>query len=230
MLHVERLDGDVVLELVPRPPAPNAATLNTIQKIWAREQTGRTRPMFDGQLFSLAQRAGDHLQGFFVNYSWFIAQRSEPALYPILGIKPVSVSGVLTSPDGLVFGRRADHVAQDRGRWELVPSGGIDGTTLDPKAKLMEELAEETGCPPDAVTAARVIALVENDIERYIDICIEVETHLDAAALKHLHATTASDEYTTIEIVPIESLGAFAAAQDIVPLAQALMKLRGFIA
>jgi hypothetical protein len=227
MLLVEPLDGDVILELVPGPAALDAATTTTIQKIWTREQAGRTRPMFDGQLFSLAQRDGDRIQGYFVNYSWFIAQRSEPALYKTLGIKPVSVSGMLRSPDGLMFGKRAGYVAQDGGRWELASSGGIDGSTLDPKAKLLEELTEETGCPASAITASRVIALVENQIERYVDICIEMDTMLDAATLLHLHATNASDEYSAIRIVPPASLAEFVADEDVVPLATALLKLRG---
>lgn len=226
MLRMHPLGDDLRLEIVPAP-AIDAIADNRIREIWAREQARRAQPMFDGKLFSLLERDGAILRGYFVDYSAFVAQRAQPALRDILGIRMLAVSGLLRSPDGIVFGRRADHVLQDPRHWELVPSGGIDGTPLDPKAKLLEELAEETGCPASVITSSRVVALAEDDETGQLEICIELETGLSARELKDRHDTTGRIEYTALEIVPQAALSDFIGTHDIVELSRVLLANRG---
>ena len=228
MLRLHPLGDDVSLEIVPAPPI-DTTTNDLIHALWAREQAGRTKPMFDGKLFSLIERNGSILRGCFVNYSAFVAQRVQPALRDVLGIRMLAVSGLLRCPDGIVFGQRANHVLQDPEHWELVPSGGIDGTPLDPRTKLLEELAEETGCPASAITRNRVFALAEDDEAGAFEICIELETGLSGSELTRLHAATGQIEYTALAIVPPAALSVFSATHQVVELSRALMANRGLL-
>ncbi len=228
MLSVVPLDGDVVLEARPSP-ALAPATLKIIRGIWDREQGKRARPLYDGKLFSLEQREGRRLQGCLVDYSWFIAQRAEPALYAELRLRPVAVSGLLISPDGIVFGKRARDTTQDPGRWEAVPSGGIDGGTLDPYAKLLEELEEETGCPGSSVARRRTLGVIEDGDRHSVEIGIALETALGATELRRLHDRSDHREYEALEIVPAPELRGFIAERQPIEVSQALLKLRGLM-
>ncbi|HVA15492.1 MAG TPA: NUDIX domain-containing protein [Stellaceae bacterium] len=225
MLRVEALDGEPVIELLPAP-ALDSATQRTVDAIWEREQQSRARALFDGRLLSLIARDGRNLRGCLVDYRRFIAQRRAPALFPLLRVRPVAVSGLLMCGDSVVFGRRSAATTQDGGRWELVPSGGIGDSARDPRGQLLQELAEETGIPTAAVNEIVVFALIEDEGAHTTDIGYALRTALSAAEIARLHKEAASGEYDRIEIVAADALPGFVAAQDVIAVSRALLRER----
>jgi 8-oxo-dGTP pyrophosphatase MutT (NUDIX family) len=225
MLRLDALSAEPVLDYVAAPSL-DAATQRIVDVIWEREQ--RQRPaMFDGQVFSLIAQEGHILRGCLVSYRRFIAQRRDPTLFPLLRVRPLAVSGLLNCRDGLVFGQRATATTQDGGRWELAPSGGIDANTPTPRDALMQELAEELGCPAASVTAATAFALVEDDATHTVDIGYALETNLSGAELRGCYLQTASAEYDAVAIVSRDALSTFLAAHDVIEVSHALLKERG---
>ncbi len=225
MLRIAALDGEPVIELRPAP-ALDSATQRTVDAIWEREQKSRARALFDGKLLSLIARDGAHLHGCLVDYRRFIAQRHTPALFPLLRVRPVAVSGLLMCRDGIAFGRRSAATTQDGGRWELVPSGGIDDSAGDAREQLLCELVEETGIPAASVEEIAAVALIEDESAHTIDIGYALRIALSATEIAHLHKGSASGEYDRIEIVAADALRRFLAAQDVIAVSRALLRER----
>ena len=156
-MRVRPLDPDA-LEIWERPaPERSPALRARVAALFERERKDRGTSLFDGPVFSELDRRGDAVVGCFVPYSEWIAQRREPSLVEALAVRPLAVSGLCTVEDQLVFARRAAHVTQDPGCWELAPSGAIDPDARRPDGTvcvataLALELEAELGVPAQRV-------------------------------------------------------------------------------
>src|SRR6185436_11596806 len=91
------------------------------------------------------------------DYRSFLAQLREPSLYPALQVRTLAVSALVAVGTKVALGKRALHVTQDPGKWELVPSGGITPDALRvggeraAHEQVLLELEEELGLPRSAV-------------------------------------------------------------------------------
>ena len=237
MLRLDALSPVLVIESLQERSVAPAEVQSQVDMIWLSEQTRRSQPMHDGGLFSLETRAEACWTGAFVPYRWFVAQLRAPELFEVLRVRPVAVSGVLSGPDGVVFGRRSAGGAQFPGWWELAPSGGLDRAcrradgTIDYIGKVVEELVEETGCPAARLTRIRPFAAVEDTTTRSVDIGVELSTDLTRAELERHAQANASGEYDTIEIVPREDIADFVrrCEGEVVEVSCALLVELGFL-
>jgi hypothetical protein len=237
MLKLHPLDADLVIEAVADVPKPRADIERQIEAIWVAEQARRSTPMVNGALFSLISQSPGRLTGGFVEYRWFIAQQQAPGLFEHTRVRPLAVSGLLLCADGVVFGRREMASTQHPGRWELAPSGGVDRSclrgdgTVDYVAKLLEELAEETGCPATAVTAGEPFVLVEDVESRVFDIGVELRTEMGGAEIIKRHGDISNREYTALEVVPLTELADFVTRRSsgLVDVSRALLIARGLL-
>jgi hypothetical protein len=183
-----------------------------VQAIWDAEQTGRDKPMLNGELLSLTGRSGNELHGCFLEYQWFVAQRNTPALVEHLRVRPLAVAGLVICADGVVFGQRAHSVTQFPGYWELVPSGGIDHSkirddrTINYIDKLVEEFVEETGCPAEVISGPQPFALVEDCYTHVIDIGVQIKTDLSRKQIQGYHKENSSHEYKRLQVVSLNGL------------------------
>jgi len=146
---------------------------------------------------------GDRIEviGEFVNYGFFLASREYPDLKEV--ICPVGVSGmiILSEEEGeyTVFARRGKGVARYAGYLELVPSGGIDrgcalgDGSVDYRVKLISELYEECGIPPQAVEETISLALVLDKGENVYDVCCLLKISSDRDTVRA--GLTAGGEY-----------------------------------
>src|SRR6185295_13703559 len=121
-----------------------------VETLWQAER--QRRDVFNGRILSAVEITPNRLLGRVVEYRRFVAQQANPALFDVLRVRPVGVSGVLHCADGLVFGRRAAGLTQGAGLWELVPSGSLDvppgarqGAQIDYRAQILAELSQEIG-------------------------------------------------------------------------------------
>jgi hypothetical protein len=218
--------------------APLDADLESrVSEIWRREQANRAIPLFDGELLSATSISASRIAGQLVPYRWFVAQRADPTLSAALRVRPLAVSGLMRCRSGIVFGRRSAGSTQDAGLWELVPSGGLDRASCRPdgtvafRAKILDELREETGCPPGAVESAEPFLLVEDPSSGVVDIGIDIALDLDADAVLAFHRGRASDEYQELRVVPIPDIAMFVRQIDtpIVEISLALLRTRGML-
>jgi 8-oxo-dGTP pyrophosphatase MutT (NUDIX family) len=195
------------LDLLP-PPAFPALIEARIDEIWTEEKKLRGKRLFNGVIYSLVEWSASRLTLQPIEYRHLLARRRVPELATAgLIIRPVAVTSVLTCRDGVVLGRRADHVAFAPRLWEAAPAGGLDRP--DPVAQLMEELREELGLTPDQVSLPQACGLIEDSVSGVFDIVLRIVTELDADAVRAVHRAYGSDEYCTLAIVATDQLPSF---------------------
>jgi hypothetical protein len=228
------LDSNAVVEVTDGEPALPAEIERVVANIWDSERMHRPS-LFNGRLFSVDTVRADHLRGHFVEYRRFIAQQREPRLFSALGVRPLAVSGLLRCSDGIAFGLRSTSNTQDAGRWELVPSGGIDegccaGNRVDPRIQIMNELKEELGVLKDEISRFNMFILMEDSESHVLDIGIEISTNLDGSSVIS-RARPNAGEYAAFRVVPAGELEGFVRTErtGIVPVSIALLRARGLL-
>ena len=227
---------EVVAAADPPPLAPAVAA--RVAALWAAAQADCGGIMFDGRILNLTERLPHRLSGHFVPYSWFVAQKRDPALVPLLDIKPLAVSGILTVAGSLIFGLRGRDVVADRGLWELAPSGSVDIQALRPDGSvdaaglLLREAVEELNVEAPWVRDLRPVALLENGRTRVHELCFAAVLDGPPERLRAAFAARDNREYDDLRLVPPGEVAAFVAdaAHPIDPGSLALLAAAGHLA
>lgn len=211
LFRLHRLDADFALEVLPTGLDPLPAAIESrVERIWEEElqlSGGHTR--FNGPIFSLVRCAPRCLTVRPTEYRQHVAQLRQPDLRAVIGVRPVGVTGVLASPDGVVLGHRSESVTQDPGRWEPVPAGGLHRS--DPYEQLRDELYEEVGLTAGSLDHCQAVGLVE-DVETGIhDIVFDLRTRVTARGLFAAHAGRGGNEYAELAIVKVVELADYVA-------------------
>lgn len=201
-------------------PSLPAALAARVAALWQAAQQDCGGIMFDGRILTLTEFAPGRLAGHYVPYSWFIAQKRDPTLIPILDIRPLAVSGILTVGDCLIFGLRGRDVVADRGSWELAPSGSVDlqalrpDGTVDAAGLLLREAVEELNVDPAWVRDIRPIALLENGGTRVNELCFAARLEGSAERLHKAFAGRNNQEYEALRLVPMGDVADFVGDPD----------------
>lgn len=215
MLRSLDLPDGLAVRLGAPGPSPDAGSLERVEVIWQAERTRRGDALFDGGLVSIAGPIGPVMAGWLAPYRWFLAQRRDPTLAAVLEVRPLAVTGILSLAAGVAIGRRAGHLEQDAGLWELVPSGGVDaqaitpGGMVDPGEALLRELAEEIGIDRHALSAPpRAQMLVEDPVSQVIDVAmaLALPPPWTAERVIAVQAASAGREHETLRIIPAADL------------------------
>ena len=237
MLKTYPIDAGLVVTATTERLPLGPALERRVEGLWRQEQAKRAAPLFNGELLSVVSIAPPRIEACVAEYRCFIAQRGDTSLSAQLRVRPLAVSGLLRCRDGVVFGRRAATSTQDAGRWELVPSGGVDRRALWPDGRvdvvghLVDELHEEIGCAPTAVTSAEPFLLVEDIASGVVDIGIDLALDLDAASVLAAHGG-ATNEYDALKVVKVSDVAGFVEQADapLVEVSLALLRARGRLA
>lgn len=216
MLNVHLLQSEPRVTLEAAAPAIGPDIEARVDEIWQREKELRSHDLHNGRLFSVDHRDARTIVGWMSEYRYFLAQRREPSLHAALKIKPLAVTGILSCPDGVLFGRRSARSEMDAGCWELVPSGGVDDAAVGPDGQvslercILTELEEETGIAASELSAhPRAVALVEDPQSHVTDIGIMLSIASPAAQIRHCFAALGNREYSELEIVAPTELRVF---------------------
>lgn len=181
-----------------------AAVARRVDEIWRAAATNEA--LFDGRLFDVRTASAAALHGSFVPYRWWFAQRAAPELSDAIGIRALAVTGYVRVAEGVVLGRRARHVAEEAGLWELAPSGGVspEACTGDGEvsvvAQFCAELREELGVPAQAIERMACEAMIGDPVGHTYEVVVAARLSITAAQLRE-HLTEASDEYESVQVV-----------------------------
>jgi hypothetical protein len=185
--------ADVRVRVVRAMPELPAWLETAIDDIWASEQARLDGALFNGQVFSADVISRELIRGHWTEFRRVVAQMRRPELHSTLGIRPLAVGGVITGPDGVVFGRRPTRSVYQAGEWQLPPAGSVDGTAARPEgwvdvaAMVLQELAEELGLTAGEVSAPVPVAIVEHPGTHVLDLGMAMQTTLSAAAIAGAH-------------------------------------------
>jgi hypothetical protein len=212
------VDPGLRIALLPGEAAVPAALEPAIATAWAAAQRRAGGRLFNGRVFSVAQVTPACITGRFVAYRLAVAGFSDPALAAALAVRPLSVCGVLRTPDGVVFGRRAAQATYEAGLWQMPPAGSVDagamrGDRVDAIAALRAELAEELGLPWSRIALCRPFALVVHAASGVHDLGCLLETPAGFAEIAAAAAAGGSREYQDLRAVPDAALAGFIAAE-----------------
>ncbi len=225
MLRTSPLYKDTSVRIVGKAAPLSPAIEKIIETEWTKERSKRGDQLFNGPVLSFIALEGREILAFSTDYRCFLAQRKLPSLSDTLKIRALAVSGLAKRGNELVFGKRSNHVTQDPGMWELVPSGGLAIANLN--EQLFQELEEEIGVSRKHVESLEPFALVEDPTAFTVDVGIS----LSLAANCMDAATPHSDEYSKFAWVEESKLGAWLMALTdggLSPVSRELLRLRGF--
>ena len=216
MLNVHLLQSEPKVTLGAAAPTIGPDIEARVDEIWQREKELRSHELYNGRLFSIDHCDARTIVGWISEYRYFLAQRREPSLHAALKIKPLAVTGILSCPDGILFGRRSVRSEMDAGCWELAPSGSVDDAAVGPAGQvsleqcLLIELEEETGIGASELSVhSRAVALVEDPQSHVTDVGIMLATASSAAQIQRRFAALENREYSELEIVAPAELRAF---------------------
>jgi hypothetical protein len=202
--------------LLPEPrPALGPTLEEEVEGVWKRERNRPGSTLFNGPIFSVEEISPDTASGRYVGYRHFIAQERRPDLFCQLRVQPLAVTGILQNPEGVFFGYRNSTVAVQPDCWELIPSGGIDRSTLrpdgqlDPSHQLLTELREEVGLADAAVAPPKVLFFTEDTVHHIFELIWELKTDLSREAVLRAHASLREPEHPKIGFVRWADLEGF---------------------
>jgi len=195
-----------------------------VDQIWYENRSGH---LFNGQILNYISFENGVLLGEFVEYRFYYVQMKEQALRDFLQIRPVAISGVTTTANKVLVGKRSEKVTEYKHFYEVVPSGGIDSegvvdNKIDLYKQFEKELWEESGLSSTDIREIVPFAFVYDKARNSFEICAEVHVNFLAAS-EDLRET---DEYEKLGWVPKSDLAAFKKkhAHECVPLTLFLLQ------
>ena len=225
---------DIVVELLPGSVAVPAALEPAIEAAWVAAQARAGGRLFNGRVFSVTALSAGRIAGQLVEYRLAVAAYADPALATALGVRPLSVCGVLRMRDGILFGRRQIGATYEAGLWQTPPAGSVDagavrGGQVDAVAQVRTELAEEIGLDWSRIAACRAITLVQHAVTGVHDLAFLLETPAGFAEVAACHAARGCTEYTELRMVPEAELADFLTAEGsrMVPAAPLFLRAVG---
>jgi len=235
-MKVHSIREPLQIVVATNPPRLDSDLESEVQALWEIETKRCHGALFNGNIFSVHQFESSRINGCFVEYRWLAAQRHRPNLFERLNVQPLAVSGIVESPDGIIFGRRDQQVSSDAGKWELVPSGGIDSgargdhALVDYMRQFFDELSDEVGIDKSDIFDPVAFSMIEDSRTHVFDLGIRGRTNLRAAQINETFSRS-SREYSNLKIVSRSAIQKFVHddRDDIVPISIALLEVCGLL-
>lgn len=205
MLNILEIKEDLQVNLLSNKASYSNDIISLVDSIWDLECEKNKKVLFNGKIFSVHDINANKISGYESGYKFFLAQQKKPDLYDSLSIKPLAVSGLLETSDGIfIFGKRAGCLTQHPSSWELVPSGGIDlelclfDGCIDYKKQVVSELHEEIGLTKDQISSITPFLMIDDAVSHVLDIVLHLKTSMSFSELEALFLKSEVKEYTNI--------------------------------
>jgi 8-oxo-dGTP pyrophosphatase MutT (NUDIX family) len=234
---VHPLLASVRVSVMRDMPTLDASLEAEIDRLWdaaqVRMEAGGAGRLFNGRVFSADTITEGHIGGHMTEFRRIVAQMQRPALFDVLGVRPLAVCGVLRcAGGGVVVGRRHVGAIYQAGLWQLPPAGSVDAGALRPDGsldiagQLLKELQEELGIAASQVDVPRPLCLVEHPGSHVSDLGMAVNTELYAAQVLAAHRAAGNNEYDPLLVVADAEIPRFVARAGAALVPPALEFLR----
>ncbi len=215
------VSADLEVRVIREMPLLSPKLSEDVDTVWRSEQQRLSNRLFNGRVFSADVITPRLVTGHWTEFRRIVAQMRRPELHEELGVRPLAVGGIITSPDGIVFGRRPERSVYQAGEWQLPPAGSVDQSCVKPDgeidflAMLFIELAEELGITSQQVFDAHPVGLVEHAESHVLDLGIALSTQLSSGEIFALHAALGNGEYDQLVVIEPRDLPAFIAQPNV---------------
>lgn len=193
---VRRLDPEFRITLGESPNL-SVELEKSVNDIWNSNLRLGAR-FFDGPIYSVVEFSERNIEVIKLSYRYLFARRRDGTLSEKLSVRPLAVTGMLCCADGFVVGLRGDRVAVDMGKWELLPSGGLE--QLNPRMQVLHELEEELGISPNHISEVTPLGMAYDSGDDVFDIVFKLVTGLSGAEIFKLFETMPAPEHAKIAV------------------------------
>jgi len=226
------VDRRIEVVLGDDPPIVPPELELSIAAAWSVAQRRAGGRLFNGRVFSVESAEPDRIVGHLVDYRLAVAAFGDPLIRAALNIRPLSVAGVLRTPDGILFGRRSEAATHEAGFWQMPPAGSLGAGAVragdvQPERQLRRALEEELGLSWSSISRCRAFGMVVHAKTGAHDLGMVLDTDLGFDEIEAAWRRGASTEYTALRVVEEDELDAFVAreARGLVPAAPHLLRL-----
>ncbi|HTC07453.1 MAG TPA: hypothetical protein VK726_01615 [Acetobacteraceae bacterium] len=239
---MHELASDMAVQVTRSMPDLPAALDARMETLWrnafARVAAGGAGELFTARVCSADTISPTAITGHVTEFRRIVAQIEDPALFEVLSLRPLAVSGVVRCADGVPVGRRHPAAIYQPGMWQLPPAGGVDPSAIDAagrvdsRAPLLHELEEELGISGTRIDLVRPLCAVEHPGSHVTDIGMLRTTELTGAQVPDAHRRRGNTEYDPLLCIPFNDLSEFLtnAGADLVPPAAAFRSRAGLLA
>jgi len=155
------------------------------------------------------------MECFPVEYKYILAQLKGKIDF---NLRPLAVSGlIIDQQKNILISKRSNTVTQFKSYYELVPSGGIPGDSINSKSiqdQLAIEFEEETNLNPKLIKRINPFCLISDQKTKVYDVCCLIEVRGD---LQSLIKSDKEGEYTYHQLININQVEHFLNNHVVVP-------------
>ena len=150
-----------------------------LDKIW-EEESRKNAKIFDGKVLFYLKVNNGKIECFYSYYRYWYSQRFMGEPDQSFRFLALAVTGVITSKNLVFLGKRSQNVTQDKGLFEVFPSGGISiDSGGDFKEQLLQEFEEEVGANRSKVSSILPAFILEDDENNVVDIVSTININCD---------------------------------------------------
>jgi hypothetical protein len=194
---------------VPSTWAPDKVTDERVDAIW-KAACQQHPHLHNGRIFAVKDAFAFQITGSFEEYKYLYAQIKEPTIYGKSPLKSLIVTGLTYNKEGLLFALRGKLNSESINEWEIPPSGGLEGPSVDPDAQILKELEEELGLNKKHISKGPVVfSLHESKVKNSFSLCYAIELSVDEATIQDCFSNNASKEYDKLCLIPYAELDNF---------------------
>ena len=192
---------------------------DSLEELWEKE-TQKNSFLFDGEIYCFGHYADSTLFCTLSNYKYWYGQRKMTLADKGQCIKPLAVTGITSSRDRILLGRRSHQVTQDKGLYDLLPSGGLSKESGgDYKKQLCNEFVEELKSDTTCIDKISPLFLLEDLTDQVVDIVSNIKINGQLDQFDH-----SSDEYTELIELRLNSLALDHIKSDMSPASHFILK------
>lgn len=199
----------------PQPTIPSSVEAK-IETIWQNKRQ-QAPTLFNGHVFSATTLSPARIEGYWTEYRRVLAQMEEPDLFPILQLRPLAVTGLLSNSEGFIMGLRTETSIYMANYWQSPPAGTVENRTvphegffphtslpIDLNEQILSETYEELGLTQHEVHVGLPLTTTEHEFTHIVDIGITLTTSLSFADIYDKWKALATKEYSKLDLLTFE--------------------------
>lgn len=157
--------------------------------------------LFDGKILYFLESHGSKLMTFEGDYKHWCVNYHRPVDKRDISISAMAVTGIIRNGNHILVGKRSSSVSQNKGFFDLLPSGSLDiNSKGDFLLQLESEYREELHSEGESNYTANVLGVLVDRVDCVVDVVVEMNVEGDLADFQ-----LKNNEYEKLKIINSKS-------------------------